>query len=129
MWHILMYQKHTQIKKTTLQILYRLRNIFNCVLPHWRHLTAGLLYNDFVFPTRLENVPPGLRLDLLGDQASSRHRYYYDPGKYDHQNCDMLYALMLLCSHSKVRCISAAKNFDLKNSVVTQFLTAKSYYQ
>ena len=21
-----------------------LRNIFNCVLPHWRHLTAGLFY-------------------------------------------------------------------------------------
>ena len=26
---------------------YRLRNIFNCVLPHKRHLTVGLLYNDF----------------------------------------------------------------------------------
>ena len=26
---------------------YRLRNIFNFILPHKRHLTAGLLYNDF----------------------------------------------------------------------------------
>ena len=26
---------------------YRLRNIFNCVLIYQRHLTAGLLYNDF----------------------------------------------------------------------------------
>ena len=31
----------------TLQFFYKLRNIFNCVLPHWRHLIAGLLYNDF----------------------------------------------------------------------------------
>ena len=44
---------HFDVSKTykifikTLQIFYRLRNIFNCVLPHWRHLTAGLLYNDF----------------------------------------------------------------------------------
>ena len=28
--------------KKTLQIFDRLRNIFNFVLPHWRHLTAGL---------------------------------------------------------------------------------------
>ena len=37
-----MYQKHLKNKT-----FYRLRNIFNCVLPQWRHLTAGLLYNDF----------------------------------------------------------------------------------
>ena len=51
MWYILMHQKHIKLKKKkkkkTLQTFYRLRNIFNCVLPHWRHLTAGLLYNDF----------------------------------------------------------------------------------
>ena len=46
MWHILMYKNIWNVKQT-LQIFYRLRNIFNCVLPHWRHLTAGLLYNDF----------------------------------------------------------------------------------
>ena len=39
--------KTYKIKKKKLQIFYRLRNIFNCVLPHWRRLTAGLLYNDF----------------------------------------------------------------------------------
>ena len=48
MCHILMYQKHIKFKKEKLQIFYRLRNIFNCVLSHWRHLTAGLLYTDFV---------------------------------------------------------------------------------
>ena len=31
---------------------YRLRNIFNFVLPHQRHLTAGPIYNDFVFNCR-----------------------------------------------------------------------------
>ena len=40
MWHILMYQKHIKfLKKQRLQIFYRLRNIFNCVLPQWRDLT------------------------------------------------------------------------------------------
>ena len=37
-----------------MKILYRLRNIFNCVLFHLRHLTAELLYNDFGFP----QLPP-----------------------------------------------------------------------
>ena len=49
MWHI----KNIQNLKKKLQIFYRLRNIFNCVLPQWRHLTAGLLYNDFDFKFRL----------------------------------------------------------------------------
>ena len=40
---------HFDVSKTykIFKKFYRLRNIFNCVLPHWRHLTAGLLYNDF----------------------------------------------------------------------------------
>ena len=29
--------------------LYRLRNIFNCVLLQQRHLTAGFIYNDFAW--------------------------------------------------------------------------------
>ena len=44
MWHILMYQKYIEFTKKKLK---RLRNIFNCVLPQWRHFTEGLLYNDF----------------------------------------------------------------------------------
>ena len=37
------------------KVFYRLRNIFNCVLPHKRHLTAGLLYNDFGQGLKLHN--------------------------------------------------------------------------
>ena len=45
-------------------MFYRLRNNFNCVLPHWRHLTAGLLYNDFV--TDLNIRVPGPYSFTLG---------------------------------------------------------------
>ena len=37
-----------KLKKYIFKIFYRLRNIFNCILLQQRHLTAGLIYNDFV---------------------------------------------------------------------------------
>ena len=47
---------------------YRLRNIFNCVLPHKRHLTVGLLYNDFGVGWELA----GRRLEVCWESAGSQ---------------------------------------------------------
>ena len=46
-WHILMYQKYIIFLRKHFKFFIGSETLFNCVLPHWRHPTAGLLYNDF----------------------------------------------------------------------------------